>query len=192
MDLILLPGNDAKNKEWIEWVAESVKARYDRRIVQYYDHWTKGGEISPEVELKKLSELALGLEAKNIKKVAGEGKGEGKERVQEAGGYAVFGKSVGVVLALGAIAQGAIAPKKCIFVGSAIGFGKRLGLPVEEWLIGLNDKQIPTVFIQQENDPAISADDLETLLQKIGFTDYQLIKVPGGDHIYKDLPLDSV
>src|SRR4030042_3643236 len=99
MNLILLPGNDAKNREWIDGVADAVKDKYDRRIVQYYDHWENGGSFNFEAELQKL--------------IVNVGK------LREGTGYAVFGKSAGVVLALGAIDRSAIAPKKCIFVGSA-------------------------------------------------------------------------
>lgn len=180
MDLILLPGNDPKNKNWIEWVSKSVEEKYDRRIVQYYDHWSSGGDINPEKELETLAKTAAELE------LSLENRGGPKE------GYAIFGKSAGVILALAAIVKGIIAPKKCIFVGSAIGFGKRLGYPVEQWLKDFSQKKIPTTFIQQEHDPAIAANDLETLLQQIGFSDYQLVKVPGGDHAYTDLPVESV
>lgn len=43
MQLILLAGNSAHNKEWIESVEEEVKDLFDKTYVQYYSHWKDGG-----------------------------------------------------------------------------------------------------------------------------------------------------
>ena len=79
MNLILLGGNNWRNKGWIEEVEKALKPDFDQTWVQYYDHWQVGPAlIDMEVEMEKL-----------VKKAAGFGE------------YIIFGKSAGKCVFVG-------------------------------------------------------------------------------------------
>ena len=98
------------------------------------------------------------------------------ELVKDRDDYFVFAKSVGTILALKTIDQGVFKPKKAIFCGIPYHLAQRGGILV-----------IPTIFIQNEFDPACSHEKLNQALQKNKPMDYQLIKNPDNNtHSYED------
>ena len=60
-------------------------------------------------------------------------------------------------------------------------------MDLKSLLKNLNEKEIETLFIQNSEDPACHADDLEDYLKKVGLKDYQLAKLDGVDHAYLEL-----
>ena len=160
MDLLLLPGNSPRNKEWIEAVRDALRDDFDKTAIQYYDHWKDEalGGIDINREIKKLPEI-----------------------IKEFDNYAVFAKSAGMLLALKAISEGVLSPQKCYFVGSAIHMGKRSGMNLEKLLGSL---KMPVLFIQKEHDPAGSFEELKALAEESGLSDYEMRKIPGETHHY--------
>ncbi|HUW21443.1 MAG TPA: hypothetical protein VMW41_02120 [Candidatus Bathyarchaeia archaeon] len=162
MQLLLLPGNSFHNKEWIEAIKAVLEDNFDLVKIQYYHHWETGkGMIDFDFELEELVKTAEDLKD-----------------------YLIFGKSAGVLLALRAIYEKKIVPRKCIFVGSAVWWGKGLGLPLDLWLKNLT---VPALFIQKSYDPAIPFKELEKLLKVLKLKNFQLAEVPGNDHVYREL-----
>jgi pimeloyl-ACP methyl ester carboxylesterase len=95
MNLILLPGNSAQNREWIENIERALKPKFSHTHTQYYDHWQQGGGFKLKSEREKLVTTA-----------------------NKFGKFAIFAKSVGVFLTLNATQQKLISPAYCIFCGT--------------------------------------------------------------------------
>lgn len=163
MNLLLLPGNHKMNREWIEGVRNSLSVNFNISEILYYSHWKNGGEINFEIELQKIQEIV-----KNWK---------GEE-------YVVFAKSAGTVLTLLAFERKIINPKAIIFVGSAVYWAKRKGIDFYE---KLSRAKLPILFIQQNNDPAISYSELYARTSVIYPQGYVFICVDGDDHAYKSI-----
>ncbi len=162
MNLILLPGNDKSNREWIDMVETSLSPLFDHTAVHYYDHWwSEGGEIDLEVELDKLAVT-----------------------VSQFDTYVIFAKSAGVLLALYGIFEGILDPEVCIFVGSAFPWGKAQGYDLDNWLINY---AVPTLFIQKTDDPALSFEGLRLLLLDRNVSGNILKEIPGDGHEYENI-----
>ncbi|MDQ3098605.1 MAG: hypothetical protein M3Q44_02570 [bacterium] len=163
MNLILLPGNDKKNKVWVDAVETELSSYFERTAIHYYDHWwsSEDGEIDLEIELDKLAAT-----------------------VEQFEKYVVLAKSAGVLLALYGIYEGVLDPEVCIFVGSAIPWGYERGFDLNNWLINYS---IPTLFIQKTLDPALSFADLNTVIIDKNISGYLLKEIPGNDHFYEDI-----
>ncbi len=164
MNLILLSGQSLKNKEWIEGVGCELRDLFGKTQIQYYDHWASGAEfIDLEKEQQKLIVMAEPLEP-----------------------YVIFAKSAGTWLASRAMTEGKIDPEACVFVGTAIEYGRENNFPIEAWFKNLFT---PTLFIQKEKDPAIFGAHLQDFLDEEQVENYQLEVIPGNDHTYDDLAL---
>lgn len=164
MNIVLLGGNNVANKEWIESIEKLVKPDFDLTLVQYYKHWETGKKMMDfEYEYKALLDIT-----------------------KELSDYVIFAKSLGAILAIKAMVNGAINPKKCIFVGVAIGMGLQMGLISES---DLSKIKIPVLFIQKTNDPAIFAKDLKSMLEEQKVKNYTLKEIPGDNHDYEDIEM---
>jgi len=159
MNLLLLGGMSPHNKEWIYKVEKTLSSLCQHTTVLEYAHWndpTKTMDID-----KELAEV--GEKAKELN-----------------GDYAVFAKSVGVILALRGISGGLIKPQKCFFVGLPLGLvaQENINLPL---LLAAN--QNPTLLAQNTDDPAGSYAEVQTYL-KDAPPNYKLIELPGNTHNY--------
>ena len=161
MRLLLLGGISSHNKEWIEEIEESLRDLFDSTHIQYYDHWQSGGNIDVE---KEVDNLIKDLDPKED--------------------YVVFAKSAGVIVTLKAMQERPFIPKACIFVGSAIRFGRASGYPVDDWL---KENKVRKLFIQQTGDNAIPFQELKLMLQGFNAQNYKMIEIPGNDHHYDDI-----
>jgi hypothetical protein len=165
MKLFILPGNSPQNKEWAEKLKEGLAEKVNEIYIQYYDHWQTGEEIiNLERELEKL-----------IKEI----------NTQE---YLLLGKSAGVLVILKGIFENKIKPKACIFLGTPIFWARALNFSIDEYL---KNFQTHALFIQQSEDPAISANDFQDLLVNLKVRNYKFITIPGSDHSYDDFSLIS-
>jgi hypothetical protein len=163
--LFILPGNSPQNKEWAEKLKESFTEKVNEIYVQYYDHWQIGEEIiNLERELEKL-----------LKEI----------NLQE---YLLLGKSAGVLVILKGIFENKLKPKACIFFGTPIFWARALNFSIDEYL---KNFQTHALFIQQSEDPAISANDFQDLLVNLKVRNYKFITIPGNDHSYDDFSLIS-
>lgn len=162
MDLVLLPGNSVKNEEWIKKVEKAIRQDFAETCILSYKHWEKGENLMDfELELERLADLT-----------------------QKIDQYSIFAKSAGVLLTLRGIFEAKIRPFRCVFAGSAIRFGKRLGFDVEGWL---KKCDIPCLLVQKTNDPAISFEELEKLIKRLQKDNYKLNEISGEDHYYGDI-----
>lgn len=160
MNLILLPGNNKSNKEWIQKIEVELKDLFDSTLIQYYDHWK---DNKPIIDLDlELNELVKNNNAVDV----------------------VFAKSAGILLALKAIKNHLIKPKKCIFVGFPINWARINNFDIDIWL---ENYQIPTMFIQNSEDPAFSFKDLREFLYKKALKNYDIVELPGNSHDYNDI-----
>lgn len=165
MKLILFSGNSYTHKEWIEQVESFLRDLFDSTYIQYYKHWE---DKSPVIYLDHELEV--------LKTAVNPSEPE----------YVVFAKSAGTLLALSAINKGIFKPKKCIFVGLPVVWGRTNGFNVDSWI---QNYSINTLFIQKTLDPAMHFSDLKDYLQEKKVVNPNLVELPGDDHYYGDLAL---
>lgn len=165
MYVIYLPGNSIRNKEWVEKVKTNFDS-FSKGEIVYYDHWEKGEEnIYFEKELEKLTKI-----------------GKKKDK------YVVLAKSVGVILALKAIADKKIKPQKVIFCGFPCSFvaGNNFSVDVGKALLKLS---IPTIFVQNEFDKVGGEKEVREVLKKFNPKRYRIVVNPGiNTHDYENYP----
>lgn len=164
MNLILLPGNSAANREWIDEVERVFSPHFENVYTQYYDHWFVGD-----------GNRILDLDAELEKVVT---------QTEEFDKYVIFAKSAGALVALKGIYEGLLSPEVCLFAGLPKGWADEQGFPLDEWLLTY---ATPTLFIQQRQDPAMFAENLETYLEDLGVTHHEISVVPGASHAYNDV-----
>ncbi|MCL5729979.1 MAG: hypothetical protein M1165_00210 [Candidatus Pacearchaeota archaeon] len=160
MEIILLSGNNANTKDWIENLSDSIKS-FGRTHIQYYKHWT---DETPAINFDVESGIL-------------------KNYLSNKKDYVIIAKSAGVVLALKSINEGNLHPKGCIFMGLPYSWTKNNRINI---LGLLNSYNIPTIFIQNNNDPLMSFDELFNLLSKIPNKDFRFVKFTGNTHDYCD------
>lgn len=159
MDLILLPGSSVHNKEWIEKVEVALRPYFESTKMQSYRHWAEGGDNDVDQEINALTNIAVSLKD-----------------------YAIFAKSLGVVLAVKALKEGRIKPRKSVFLGTPISWAAE-----KQYIELFRNYNVPTLFIQEESDPYASYKELAAFLEESHVQNYQTAQIPGNDHDYKDI-----
>lgn len=162
MNIILLPGNSLSNKEWIDKTADTMRSGFESSIVQYYDHWERGGDL-----------IDIG---KEVEKLA--------VSVKKLNSYVIFAKSAGVLVTLKSIKDKKIDPKKCVFVGTPVNWAKEKDIIFQDWFKLFS---VPTLFIQHTGDPVISSSDLKNFLNENGVSNFKFLELPGNSHDYPEL-----
>lgn len=166
MELILLPGNSPINKEWTEDVEKKLNElfEFDSTFLLEYLHWESGEElISIDKELERLVEHTKSKE-----------------------NYAIFAKSAGTLLTLKGIYSQVLHPQFCIFVGTAVDWGRSNKFDIDTWI---KNYKTPTLFIQKSQDPSFSYEKLKSLIEVAAVQNYKLVEIPGDTHHYEDLVL---
>lgn len=162
--LILLPGSSARNKVWLEEVAEHFGGLFDAVYPQPYSHWgTEGTEVDPELELGKLSR-ALSPDDSNTQ-------------------YYLFARSIGTILSLKAVHEGILLPQRCVF------FGTPLNLIADRpELIGgwgtVGTFPVLTLAFHNRHDPVASYDFLASKLTETGNATIEVVPLEGDHHSY--------
>lgn len=147
--VILLPGNGAHNRSWIESIQKETGG-----TIQYYNHWlTEGSEIDFSYEAQTLAKNAQGQ------------------------GISVFAKSAGTLVVMKAVREFGAQIERAVFVGTPVKWGIAKWIPVSAWLSEWN---VPTLFIQKEQDHVISSRELSMLIGER----HRLLTLPGRDHDY--------
>lgn len=161
--LVILPGNDKSNKEWATLVANKFAYLFTEVYKQDYSHWNTEQKILDfDAELKKLVE--------NMKD---------KDCV-------VLAKSAGAALIVYGMYKNQIYPTKCVFVGFPLDWGVKMGFDIEHWLRSYN---VPTLIIQNSDDPVTPSGNLAKFFRKLGKTSVKLIEIAGDDHKYDNFEL---
>lgn len=162
MNLGLLPGNS--HLEWMREVEDKIKPLFDETKLLEYKHFETGEElIDLEHESDKLEEL-----------------------IYDLGEYLIVAKSAGSILAVKNIFENKINPIGCVFMGVPILWAREKGFEVDKWI---KNYSMPTLFIQQTNDPYMPAEKLREWLLENNVSNYTLVEVPGDNHHYEDLEL---
>lgn len=166
MNLLVLSGNAKINKEWSEEVGIKLNDMFEEIEIPSYLHWNQeDGTIDLEIEMNRLDDF-----------------------VGHWDGHMVFAKSAGCLLALKAMSEGVIAPKKCIFVGFPFKWAKKQGYKIDKWI---EDCKVPVLFIQKSKDWVGGFDELLGLLSEFAKNDFEFDKYvrkgePDDDHHYAD------
>ncbi|MDO8622262.1 MAG: hypothetical protein Q7R80_03460 [bacterium] len=161
MKIILLGGNSPTNTSWLEAMEAVLKNGYHDVFEHRYSHWdTKAPLVDLDKELEKLQKEIKGIEQ-----------------------YVIVGKSAGALLALKGVSEQKLSPVACVFIGTAVLWGRKEGFDVDKWIKGFS---VPTIFIQKLGDPAIASDAFEVLLRESGVKNYKLRVIPGEEHEYSE------
>lgn len=161
MNILIFSGNSLRNRDYGLEVEAKIKDLFESTYLQAYRHWETGQEwIDLPHELETLNSQA------------------------PTGDYGVFAKSIGTVLAVRAIKQGIIAPKFLLLCGLPLGY---IVKDYPEFGSELASTGVPTVIIQNNQDPVGSVQDTQAYLADFG--DFNLIITQGETHDYEDYSL---
>ena len=161
--LVLLWGNDIKNKQRIQEVDKELLPFYDTTHIHNYRHRNQWWSMDVEYECEQLYAY--------LKKLSGS--------------IILFGKSLWCILALKAIVEKEIFIKQCIFVWFPLGYCENTGFPIESYLKELT---CPVLRIQKTNDPAV---DYQMLYKKFWSLSpaFTFKEIPGDNHAYQEIKL---
>lgn len=160
LNLLILPGNSPGNKDWTRELSELFHPQFEEIKIIEYESWRDNDfsrVIDLEQELAKVSEV-----------------------VREWDQYCVFAKSVGTALCMKAVHDRILNPQKCVFLGIPLNWLATNKIPVKNWVGTYN---IPTMVIQQRNDPFAGSDTVGEFLKDLP-TIKEYIVVEGDDHKY--------
>lgn len=161
MKIVLLGGNSPTNISWLEGMEAELKKEYGDVFSHRYIHWDTGAAL---IDLdKELDSLQKELE--NTEQ------------------YVIIAKSAGVLLTLKGVHECKLTPADCVFMGTAILWGREKGFGVDVWLKGYS---VPTLFVHKSGDPAIAPSALEVLLKESGCQNYKLYVITGNEHEYSE------
>jgi hypothetical protein len=171
MNTIILPGNSPSNEEWGDRLKAKLANFFNLTYLARYEHWRSGVSlIDLDRELERLyNKNEPGLEIPPPP-------------------YVIVAKSAGVLLSAKGVFLGHLNPIRCVFIGTAIHWGESIGWPVRQWF---SRWSIPTLFIQNQRDPAISTKDLQRFITEIGGRQWLLEELVGDSHDYPDIQLLS-
>lgn len=159
MHALYLPGNSPENREVTYELAAAVKG-FETSTVLEYPHWNSNTGFNLD---KTCDDL--------VSAFAGRG-----------GDFIVIAKSIGVNVCLRAqTISNAFDPRQVVFIGAAINEHAREAVPVDSWLEGYST---PSLWIQQRQDPTLSAEGLEQYLESISLNDRELVVMEGSAHEY--------
>jgi len=164
MHAIILPGNSKRyNKQGLIDTTKHLEDLFETTTAHYYKHWEGDSEdeTSPIDMEHEVNTLA--------------------EEVANKDEFVIVAKSVGTVVTLKTISERGIKPKKCVFLGfPGVEYAKSQG-NFDKWI---KDYNVPTLFIQQTNDPFYKFAELEIALDTLQLKDFNLIETAGDNHAY--------
>jgi len=162
MKLYIAAGNNISNKEWALKVKHSLQELFTSINVLNYDHWKSYLELMDFDYEAKILKVKIGKEEE----------------------FGIFGKSLGVILALKTIREEKINPKFLIFLGIPINFCKENNIEVDSYL---QEFSCPTLIIQNDKDPTINSKELEVYFKNKGIKNYDFVEYQSDTHNYLNL-----
>ena len=166
MDLLLLPGNSKRSKDWLEQADRYLAPQFDKTYRHDYAHWEKDEpEIDLNLELKKLTEL-----------------------VKTIPQYMIFAKSAGTILTSKGTAMSVLRPRACLFVGFPLAMVNNQNLPARDWLETAN---FPISILQHTSDPLGSFRDVEQYIKAINHDNISVHEIAGDTHDYLEFHVFS-
>lgn len=166
MKLLLLPGNSQSNKPWIKDIESEFSTHFEETSAIEYENWSTNNftqVIDFPTELRKI-----------------------QNAVSNWDNYCVFAKSVGTALCLKAVQDQIIRPKKCVFVGLPLTWLKENKIPIDDFA---QSYTIPTLFIQQKDDPFGNSEIVGSFINKLTLPQSKYLVINGNDHKYSDIQL---
>jgi len=159
--LVLLWGNNVKNKERIQEVDKELLPFYDTTHIYIYHHRNTWGNMDMEYECEQLCEYLKTLKWSII----------------------LFCKSLWCLLALKAMVEKDIFIKQSIFVWFPLWFTELHAFPIEAYLKELT---CPVLWIQKTSDPAWG---YATIAEKLWLLSpaFTCKEIPGDDHDYPEI-----
>lgn len=136
MNLLLLPGNNPRHREWLLQVEQELSPLFNRTLRHEYRHWQTG---EPEIDLAYESSQLI-------------------DKTVDLEPYIIFAKSAGTLLSLQAMEQGILQPTACLFAGIPLPMTEQYGLPLERWLQTVT---VPVHIMQNSADPFGSASQID-------------------------------
>lgn len=165
MNLLMLPGNSPSNKEWTHILSGLLLPHFSEVKIVEYESW-RDNDFSRVIDLEE--------ELVKVSKV-----------VRKWDQYCIFAKSVGTALCMKAVAEKAINPQKCMFVGIPLEWLSANNILISNWV---KDYHVPTMVVQQKNDPFGNAKIVSDFLLSIdSIANFSTIE--GDDHNYSDVAL---
>lgn len=164
--LIILPGNSARNKEWGEAVAAEYGQLFDQVYAQDYQHWREGRPT-----------LDFAVELASLRKF-----------VSAAGPdteFYVFAKSAGTLLTLLAAKERLLVPQGCVFFGLPLDWAEH-DVFKGDWS-PLADFTVPTLAFHNDHDPIADCDFVKDVLANHASL-IRLVVTKGDTHDYLDFP----
>lgn len=155
MKIHVLPGIDPKTEQWANNLIKQLGTADGSVTVQRYLHWE-----STDIPVQRNKEI---------------------ERLKGCSMNLLIGKSLGVGLGLRACIKGIIKPEKAIFIGTPLTSLLKQGHDLKSMV---KDAGVPSLYIQQKEDPLGGAASLQNTLP-----DSRIVEVPGGDHQYMNIEL---
>ncbi len=153
MKTLILAGESEKNISWLEEISGLIVDS----ICHFYEHWETGeNKIDFQREVERLGQEDYAVDR-------------------------IVAKSAGTVVALYAIDAGVVTPEKCVFMGIPVMWAEIRGFK-EDLVYLIENHNVSTTYIQQENDPFCSAAELAELTGK------DVHEISGGNHKYDDFP----
>jgi len=141
-NLLVLAGGSERNRAWGEACAHAYRGWFDMTYFLQYEHWATGEKnLDFLTELQKIEDTVVGV---------------------GVGTWFVIAKSIGSVLATKAIAEGLIAPERCVF------FGMPLNLVADSVFAGdfspLRALTMPVLAYHNDQDPTANYEFTKTKL----------------------------
>jgi pimeloyl-ACP methyl ester carboxylesterase len=159
MHALYLPGNDPANREVAHELAGMVSGATPTVIE--YPHWQSD---EPGKEIVDVAETSRNV-AESFSNVG-----------------LVVAKSMGVLIALRAqFESDSFDPDQVVFIGAPFKY-LREHHDIDEWLKGF---KTPSLWIQQDQDPLMPAEELQEYLSIIGIAEVNFVSLEGNTHDYE-------
>lgn len=164
MSALILGGNSPRHREWIREVARHLEPVVDEAYPHDYQSWQHGGETDVAYEIEAAAQMV--------------------EHLDE---YIIVAKSIGTIIAVNGIANGAFKARKCLLLGMP------LSIAAENFPdLGLSLERVPRAsFMQNQFDPYGSATDLTDYVTSHQPRKY-VIEVNPDDHSHDYLDFQQI
>lgn len=171
MHALYLPGNSPENRSVTYELAGRINGLESSTVLEY-PHWTSDDPADVVADLDEVSDDLIGSFADREKD------------------FVVIAKSIGVNLCLRAqTISEFFSPRQVIFIGSAINETARESGVVDRWL---NGYRTPSMWLQNEKDPALPAEELRQYLESLGIADMDFVSLNGDTHEYEPEALAGI
>lgn len=160
MNIVILGGKSKRHYEWIRELKEQLQGLAEEVVIHDYKHWlTYSARVDINEELRRIARTVSSKEP-----------------------YIIVAKSLGTVLATIGTSKEILDPRACVFLGTPLSVIKEEFPHFQE-----NYHALPrTIFVQNENDPLGSSQELGVFLEAGHPYDWELITLPGDTHDYTD------